>query len=89
MKLVFFSSDRIEVESLHKELAAAGIPCEIHDGVTLAEALALQPEAELWIQNNTDSHRAFMVCAEHAVGFSKRAGNPVAWDEPWSEALAA
>ena len=70
MKLLFFSSEREEVELVRKELVEAGTPCEVRDR---AIAPGGNPsDAELWIHDK-DSHRALMLCVELGVGFFKRA----------------
>ncbi len=72
MKIVFFSSNRREVELLSKELMAAGIPCHVRDGIVLDNPHPRIPEAELWVQNDRDTNRAFMFCVERDAGFAKR-----------------
>lgn len=72
MKIVYFSSNRLEVQSLSNELSLAGIPCQVRDGIVLKELAEQAPEAELWIQNDRDTHRAFMFCVERDAGFAKR-----------------
>jgi len=76
MKLLFYSSERAEVELLRHYLIEAAIECEIHDS-GLIKGLSLRPpEAELWIQHDEDSYRAFMLCVEHNIGFAKRPAQP-------------
>jgi hypothetical protein len=72
MKMLFFSSERAELEEIHKEFRCAGIPSEIRDS---SEAGAGRPsaEAELWIQNDKDCYRAMLLCVELGVGFARRA----------------
>ncbi len=71
--MLFYSSDRPEVELVSKEFINAGIPCEVRRGPAL-NGVALNPaQAELWIQNDKDCHRAFMLCVQLGVGFAKRA----------------
>jgi hypothetical protein len=73
MKLIFFSSERAEVEVVHQELTAAGIACEIHAGCGLfASGTPAGCESEVWILNEEDSHRALMLCVQLGVGFSRR-----------------
>ena len=72
MKLLFYSSERAEVELLSHYLIEAAIDCEIHDSGEV-KGLSLRPaEAELWIRHDEDSYRAFMLCVEHNIGFAKR-----------------
>lgn len=74
MKLLFFSPDGSEVAEVGKEFTHAGIPCEVRN----AAAAEIPPDAscaELWIQNDCDSHRATMLCVQLGVGFAKRDKN--------------
>jgi len=81
MKLLFYSSEREEVEFLRQVLLEACIDCEIHDS-GMVRGLSLKPrEAELWILNDQDTYAAVLLCVEHNIGFAKRA--------PRSEDLAA
>ena len=89
MKIVFFSSDRLEVELLGKELAEAGIPCEVRNGVAIKDLLLGVPEAELWIRNDKDSHRAFLFCVERDAGFAKREATAPTVEDLWPEIMAA
>jgi len=74
MKMLFFSSEREEVELLRREFVQAGIPCEVRaGGVAEGNILPNPRDAELWIQNDEDAHRAYMLCAELSLGFAKRA----------------
>jgi hypothetical protein len=69
MKMLFFSADNSEVEQVSHEFAQAGIECEIRNG----KAGSGQPrEAELWIHNDRDCHRAFMLCVQLGIGFARR-----------------
>jgi hypothetical protein len=74
MKLLFFSPDESEVLQLGKELVQAGIPCEVRCSGSGASGYSNGhgPEAELWIRNDKDSHRAFLLCVQLGVGFAKR-----------------
>ncbi len=69
MKIVYFSNDRLEVERISQELVLAGIACEVREGLVVKEA-------ELWINKDSDLHRAFMRCVELSVGFAKRETHP-------------
>ncbi len=75
MKMLFFSSDEAEVEMVSKEFNGAGIPCEIRRG---PPTQANGGEAELWICNDKDCHRAFMLCVEQGLGFARRKERAVA-----------
>ncbi len=72
MRLVFFSSDRLEVQRVSLALMAAGIPCEVRKDLGIQGQFAPLPEAEVWIRKNADLNRAFMVCIEQSIGFAKR-----------------
>jgi hypothetical protein len=65
MRIVFFSSDRLEVERIGQEFGQAGIPCEVREGHVVKEA-------ELWIKKDADLHRAFLLCVQLNIGFAKR-----------------
>ncbi len=73
MKMLFYSSDSSEVELIGKEFIQAGIPCEVRDSPPARGAAAHPPQRELWIQDDKDCHRAFMLCVRLGVGFAKRA----------------
>lgn len=88
MKMVFFSANELEVERLSKELAAAGISCEVHPGVGFDDLVPILPEAELWVKNDSDFHRAFLFCVEANAGFARRRIAEVDPEE-WHEILAA
>ena len=74
MKLLFFSSDGSEVREVGKEFCDAGIPCEVRNGDVLQEVSGDPSYAELWIQNDQDCHRAYMLCVQLGVGFASRRG---------------
>jgi len=90
MLMFYFSSDHAEVEQVRKELVEAGIPCEVQNLAPLCEGSASQPSEEvLWIHNDTDAHRALMLCVTHGLGFAKRTLPPdwFAEREPAEESL--
>lgn len=89
MKIVFFSSDRLEVELLSKEMSQAGIPCEVRESLVAEEVPLHVPDAELWIQHDDDTHRAFMLCVERDAGFAKRDTDTLAIDDLLPEVVAA
>ncbi len=72
MKLLFFSPDGSEVAEVGKEFTDAGIACEVRNNSLLSEAPPASACAELWIQNDEDCHRAFMLCVQLGVGFARR-----------------
>ncbi|MBZ5630602.1 MAG: DUF2007 domain-containing protein [Acidobacteriia bacterium] len=88
MKMVFFSANQLEVERLSTDLAAAGIPCQVLPGVVYKGSSAIPCEAELWVKNDADFHRAFLFCVEANAGFAKRRIADVD-PEAWHEILAA
>jgi len=71
MKMVFFSRDRLEVQRVSQELVAASIPCEVRQDIA-KDILPNLPAPQLWIQEDGDLHRAFMLCVERKLGFAKR-----------------
>ena len=77
MKMLFFSADDLEVDQVSRELLHAGIPCEVRGGSPAGNG---SPERELWVQDDRDCHRAFMVCVELGIGFAKRPSAPVEVD---------
>src|SRR5208282_2664900 len=80
MKMLFYSSDDSEVERVAKEFGTAGIPCEVRKGPSLNSKSPSAPHAELWIHNDRDCHRAFMLCVHLGVGFAKRAARRPTFD---------
>jgi hypothetical protein len=73
MKMLFFSSEHAEVETLRQEFVEAGIPCEVH-GSEVPEGVVPAPhDEELWIQRDEDCYRALMLCIHLGVGFAKPA----------------
>lgn len=76
MKMLFFSADGAEVQVVSQQFAHAGIPCEIRHGTGPRRRSNERPELELWIRNDRDCHRAFMLCVQLGIGFSKRAKSP-------------
>jgi hypothetical protein len=72
MKMMFFSSERVEVERLRQELVAAGMPCEVREGGAVEGIFANRPEVELWLQNDEDYYWASMLCVRLGLGFARR-----------------
>jgi len=77
MKMLFFSADKSEVESVSREFAQAGIASEVRAGSGKRGA---SKDVELWIKNEQDCHRAFTLCVKLGIGFAKRPAQPVEAD---------
>ena len=75
MKMLFFSSDSSEVNGASKEFLEAGIQCEIRTCPLPNDVAANAPHAELWIRNDQDCHRAFLLCVQLGIGFARRPTN--------------
>jgi hypothetical protein len=72
MKMLFFSADLLEVETVSRAFHDAGIACETRES-DLRQALFPTPaEAELWIQHDRDAYKALLLCVEQGIGFAKR-----------------
>lgn len=80
MKMLFFSSDNSEVEKLSREFALAGIPCEVRPG---SRAKGKSRDSELWIRNDRDCHRAFMLCVQLGIGFARRRADVLKAELEW------
>jgi hypothetical protein len=76
MKMLFFSSDASEVEIVSREFTNASIPCEIREGILARGHPAGTRQAELWIHDDRDCHRALMLCVQLGIGFSRRPARP-------------
>jgi hypothetical protein len=76
MKMLFFSSDIAEVAIVSQEFTHASIPCEVRNGIVAKGASAGPQQAELWIHDDKDCHRALMLCVQLGIGFSKRPPRP-------------
>ena len=75
MKMLFFSADRMEVQTVSKAFNDAGIACETRES-GLGRALFPAPgEAELWIQHDQDAYKALLLCVEQGIGFARRPPN--------------
>ena len=72
MTILFFSKDRLEVQRVSQQLDAASILCEVQEGLVASDNLPNLPATQLWIREDGDLHRAFMLCVEHKIGFAKR-----------------
>jgi hypothetical protein len=76
--MFFFSIDGSEVQQVGRELVREGIPCKIRSGLAVSPTVR---ETELWVENDSDCHRAFMICVQRGIGFARRATEPV--DADW------
>lgn len=76
MKMLFFSSDLSEVTQASKEFLDAGIQCEIRNRPLPNGVPPSAFQSELWIQNDKDCHRAFLLCVELGIGFARRTRKP-------------
>ncbi len=87
MKMLFYSSDHAEVERVSREFALAGITCEVrHFPSRRGKPI---PDAELWIRNDGDCHRAFMLCVRLGIGFARRPGAPEDFEfDPGQKAIS-
>ena len=74
MKMLFFSSDGLEVEQVSREFTHAGIACEVRHGRGKNGAV---PDVELWIRNDADCHRGFLLCVRLGIGFARRPAGQV------------
>ena len=77
MKMLFYSNDPSEVEQVGREFTQAGIACEVRHGRFRNESA---PDIELWIRDDGDCHRAFMLCVQQGIGFARRPAETVAAD---------
>ncbi len=72
MKMLFFSADEMEVTQVSREFCQAGIRCEVRNSPVVPALPQCPHHAELWIKDDRDCHRAFMLCVQLGVGFAKR-----------------
>lgn len=89
MKMVYFSSDRLEVEWLKQDLTSEGIACEILDAVSVGETSLPLREPELWVQNDGDAYRALALCVERETGLGKKSAKTPTAADLLDELLAA
>ena len=79
--MLFLASEGTRVREISREFKRAGIGCEIRvssrpgivkveNGFGLIELRVQGPsEAELWINNDGDCHKALMLCIRLGLGF--------------------
>jgi len=78
MKMLFFSSDRAEVELVRKELVQEGIPCEVRCAEVAGNNSLHPADAELWVLKDQDAYTAFLLCVRLGIGFAKREAHKLA-----------
>jgi len=76
MKMLFFSSEPAEIEEVRKSCIDAGIACEVHGQAPAEGPVCKNGDTELWIQNDLDSYRAWLLCVKLGVGFARRSFGP-------------
>ena len=73
VKLGIFFQDRFKPGLIRvKEFLDAGIHCEIRKCPFATAVSAIASQAELWLQNDQDCHRAFRLCVQLGIGFARR-----------------
>ena len=72
MKMLFYTTDAEEAKAACEQFARAEIPCEVRRSPALQVLPDLPPCTELWIHDDKDCHRAFMLCVQLGIGFSRR-----------------
>ena len=75
MKMLFFSADRLEIETVSRAFHDAGIDCETRESGPDRASFPAPDEAELWIQHDQDAYKALLLCVEQGIGFAKRSAN--------------
>jgi hypothetical protein len=80
MKLLFFSSDRSEVELVWSALLGAGVYCEVRSGSAAKRTCPTEGGTELWIERDRDYHKASILCAQLGVGFWRHPIRPPGGD---------
>ncbi|HSU53614.1 MAG TPA: hypothetical protein VLT36_06115 [Candidatus Dormibacteraeota bacterium] len=61
MKMLFLASDDAKVELVSRALKGAGISCEIRKGPVFKAVARTSNQVELWLENDTECHKALMV----------------------------
>ena len=74
--MLFFSSDPSEVKQASKEFTAAGIQCEIRNCPFATNGISTNAaHTELWIHDDKDCHRAFLLCVQHGRGLGRKSSH--------------
>ena len=68
MKLLFSSSDIVEIGRVGREFVEAGIPCGVRYDPPKDGASPTAPYAELWVQNERDFYRAVVLFLRLGAG---------------------
>ena len=67
MRLLFASSDIAAIGHVSRDFVAAGIPYGVRYDPPREGFCPTPPHAELWVQNETDFHRAVMIYLNRAT----------------------
>ncbi len=70
MKMLFLASEKEKVQQVSRVFSGAGIGCEVRKQRFILGPPRPCPLSELWIQDDTDCHRALRLCVESGIGFS-------------------
>lgn len=68
MKLLFSSSDILEIGRVGREFVEAGIPCGVRYDPPKEGVSPTAPYAELWVQNEKDFYRAVVLFLRLGAG---------------------
>jgi hypothetical protein len=76
MKMLFSSSDGLEIEATRQKFEAAGIACEIRRPSATAPVAngAIPFYPELWVRNDGSYNEALKLYCQIGVGFARRSG---------------
>jgi len=69
--MLFLASEKEKVQRVSRVFSGAGIGCEVRKQRFILGPPRPCPLSELWIQNDTDCHRALKLCVELGMGFSR------------------
>jgi hypothetical protein len=71
MKMLFLASEKEKVQQVSHAFSGAGIGCEVRKQRFVLGLPRPSSLCELWIENDTDCHRALRFCVETGIGFSR------------------